>query len=231
MKENPSKSKSIPTLSLHLADKQRGQQQEVAAPLLFSYAKEHAFLASALIEMLNNEPNLQEVPLYRNKTRDSDDQRETCDIHSQVHDSTVTYAVGETVFTGKFNLKVRSCTNHGCKLIINIIKTRRKHTLSFKPVISIVQPFLSNSTFEFGSFPLKFSTCHYYLRVPQNWHFLGRRQMVRSILRFLISVSYVFFNQKSSNNRYANYSRLSFEPRCEKTGLRGFRPGPTQTRL
>ena len=22
-----------------------------------------------------------------------------------------------------------------------------------------------------------------------------------------------------------------FEPRCEKTGLRGFRPGPTQTRL
>ena len=24
---------------------------------------------------------------------------------------------------------------------------------------------------------------------------------------------------------------LSIEPRCEKTGLRGFRPGPTQTRL
>ena len=23
----------------------------------------------------------------------------------------------------------------------------------------------------------------------------------------------------------------SYEPRCEKTGLRGFRPGPTQTRL
>ena len=22
-----------------------------------------------------------------------------------------------------------------------------------------------------------------------------------------------------------------YEPRCEKTGLRGFRPGPTQTRL
>ena len=22
---------------------------------------------------------------------------------------------------------------------------------------------------------------------------------------------------------------ISFEPRCEKTGLRGFRPGPTQT--
>ena len=29
------------------------------------------------------------------------------------------------------------------------------------------------------------------------------------------------------------YSRahLVFEPRCEKTGLRGFRPGPTQTGL
>ena len=28
------------------------------------------------------------------------------------------------------------------------------------------------------------------------------------------------------------YSRSKyFEPRCEKTGLRGFRPGPTQTRL
>ena len=24
---------------------------------------------------------------------------------------------------------------------------------------------------------------------------------------------------------------LHIEPRCEKTGLRGFRPGPTQTRL
>ena len=26
-------------------------------------------------------------------------------------------------------------------------------------------------------------------------------------------------------------SSLQIEPRCEKTGLRGFRPGPTQTRL
>ena len=24
---------------------------------------------------------------------------------------------------------------------------------------------------------------------------------------------------------------MTFEPRCEKTGLRGFRPGPTQTGL
>ena len=27
------------------------------------------------------------------------------------------------------------------------------------------------------------------------------------------------------------FMRGLFEPRCEKTGLRGFRPGPTQTRL
>ena len=26
-------------------------------------------------------------------------------------------------------------------------------------------------------------------------------------------------------------TNLQFEPRCEKTGLRGLRPGPTQTRL
>ena len=31
---------------------------------------------------------------------------------------------------------------------------------------------------------------------------------------------------------YCNYSKIKpFEPRCEKTGLRGFRPGPTQTGL
>ena len=30
--------------------------------------------------------------------------------------------------------------------------------------------------------------------------------------------------------RYAGRC-LQNEPRCEKTGLRGFRPGPTQTRL
>ena len=27
------------------------------------------------------------------------------------------------------------------------------------------------------------------------------------------------------------FKQLSIEPRCEKTGLRGFRPGPTQTGL
>ena len=28
-----------------------------------------------------------------------------------------------------------------------------------------------------------------------------------------------------------NYGKVIYEPRCEKTGLRGFRPGPTQTGL
>ena len=27
------------------------------------------------------------------------------------------------------------------------------------------------------------------------------------------------------------HKRVQYEPRCEKTGLRGFRPGPTQTGL
>ena len=27
------------------------------------------------------------------------------------------------------------------------------------------------------------------------------------------------------------FSCQTYEPHCEKTGLRGFRPGPTQTRL
>ena len=32
--------------------------------------------------------------------------------------------------------------------------------------------------------------------------------------------------------RYHAFNELvTFEPRCEKTGLRGFRPGPTQTGL
>ena len=30
---------------------------------------------------------------------------------------------------------------------------------------------------------------------------------------------------------YINYVDTIIEPRCEKTGLRGFRPGPTQTGL
>ena len=30
--------------------------------------------------------------------------------------------------------------------------------------------------------------------------------------------------------RYGSYLMI-FEPRCEKTGLLGFQPGPTQTRL
>ena len=32
-------------------------------------------------------------------------------------------------------------------------------------------------------------------------------------------------------NHYRLFPTARFEPRCEKTGLRGFRPGPTQTGL
>ena len=44
----------------------------------------------------------------------------------------------------------------------------------------------------------------------------GYEAMARWVLRFVIAM---------------RRKRCTFEPRCEKTGLRGFRPGPTQTRL
>ena len=89
-------------LSLLFADKQRSQGN-VTVPLPQSYyAKGQSLLTSALIEMLNNEPNLQEVPIYRVKTRNSGDRRETRDNASSLAD----YNVGETVYTGTFNLKV-----------------------------------------------------------------------------------------------------------------------------
>ena len=43
---------------------------------------------------------------------------------------------------------------------------------------------------------------------------------------FLVSVdSFLLELQKKEGPAFA------YEPRCEKTGLRGFRPGPTQTKL
>ena len=39
------------------------------------------------------------------------------------------------------------------------------------------------------------------------------------------------FQFRSGTNQSAQHSLEIFEPRCEKTGLRGFRPGPTQTGL
>ena len=34
-----------------------------------------------------------------------------------------------------------------------------------------------------------------------------------------------------SDTEEDNFCMILFEPRCEKTGLRGIRPGPTQTGL
>ena len=43
----------------------------------------------------------------------------------------------------------------------------------------------------------------------------------------------VEFKKKVSNKNVKPIAELAFliKPPCEKTGLRGFRPGPTQTRL
>ena len=55
--------------------------------------------------MLNNEPSFQKVCINRNKSQNGDSPSEAREV-SEPHDSDVKYAVGETVFTGKFNLKV-----------------------------------------------------------------------------------------------------------------------------
>ena len=36
---------------------------------------------------------------------------------------------------------------------------------------------------------------------------------------------------QTQDESYHMYLKVTSEPRSEKTGLRGFRPGPTQTRL
>ena len=38
-------------------------------------------------------------------------------------------------------------------------------------------------------------------------------------------------NKTDTNKTTLKQNSKAYEPRCEKTGLRGFRPGPTQTRL
>ena len=40
-----------------------------------------------------------------------------------------------------------------------------------------------------------------------------------------------FHNHRTSATKTFKVCFLPYEPRCEKTGLRGFRPGPTQTGL
>ena len=39
------------------------------------------------------------------------------------------------------------------------------------------------------------------------------------------------YKKKQKKQILSKQPLLLYEPRCEKTGLRGFRPGPTQTRL
>ena len=39
------------------------------------------------------------------------------------------------------------------------------------------------------------------------------------------------FSDQGQSKDNSDITKLTNEPRCEKTGLRGFRPGPTQTRL
>ena len=49
-----------------------------------------------------------------------------------------------------------------------------------------------------------------------------------------MSLLFVTVTLRGVSNKHCLLSLFSFEPRCEKgekTGLRGFRPGPTQTGL
>ena len=50
-----------------------------------------------------------------------------------------------------------------------------------------------------------------------------------SRINFMLSL--VKYQTSFDSNYFDIYEELKFEPRFEKTGLRGFRPGPTQTGL
>ena len=49
----------------------------------------------------------------------------------------------------------------------------------------------------------------------------------------LVFIETAYYKDSILLNKLDPHSRtpLSYEPHCEKTGLRGFRPGPTQTGL
>ena len=49
--------------------------------------------------------------------------------------------------------------------------------------------------------------------------------------QFTSQISTTCIKQESSVQNHFEYSLSLYEPRCEKTGLRGFRPGLTQTEL
>ena len=58
------------------------------------------------------------------------------------------------------------------------------------------------------------------------WQFIG--YYFGSMTQLMLEVTLHRAKKILSEN---NASNTFFEPRCEKTGLRGFRPGPTQTGL
>ena len=60
--------------------------------------------------MFNNEPYFQKLCINRNKSQNGDPSSDSQDEVSKPQNSEMKYAVGETVFTGKFNLKVNEDT-------------------------------------------------------------------------------------------------------------------------
>ena len=62
----------------------------------------------------------------------------------------------------------------------------------------------------------------------QSLFYLGKTGACRLFIKGLFGTD---FNIKSYADSVEDFVCSSFEPRREKTGLRGFRPGPTQTGL
>ena len=58
-----------------------------------------------------------------------------------------------------------------------------------------------------------------------------KNELIVKAVRLSSSVSQPFPKIFLSSNARPEDNKRKFEPRCEKTGLRGFRPGPTQTGL
>ena len=51
------------------------------------------------------------------------------------------------------------------------------------------------------------------------------------VANFFVSETHCCLDKVDNNLAIFPVFIKSYEPRCEKTGLRGFRPGPTQTGL
>ena len=68
-------------------------------------------------------------------------------------------------------------------------------------------------------------------------HLMWKTNFVFAKKERLKPVCYIGLTLNGWKHRFSDLSSFSvlsaclFEPRCEKTGLRGFRPGPTHTRL